>query len=77
MKQNGIFIDYRNKEQVNWWNKIASKLTKASHYNEIVETATGKKVGVLIALKGPFKNYVIKKNKKFISKPKTMTIPME
>lgn len=77
MKQNGIFIDYRNKKQVEWWNKIASKLAKVDNYNEIVETATGKAVGIIIALKGPFKNYVIKKNAKFISNPKTMSISMD
>lgn len=70
-KINGIWIDYSNKEQVAWWNDIASKLVTVKYYNEVAETATGKPVGVMIALGGVFKNWVIKENHKFIKNPVT------
>lgn len=76
MKQNGIWIDYKNKEQVAWWNNFASKLVRVKYYNEIVETATGKPVGILIGLGGVLKNYVIKENVKFIDKPVTRVIKL-
>lgn len=66
MKPTGIFVDLKNKEQVNWWNKIGNKLVKVVRYDTIVETATNKPVGVLFALKGPFAGYVIKKNNSFL-----------
>ena len=69
MKETGIFIDFRNEEQVKWWNEKASKLVKVTGYRVIVETATNKPVGCLINFKGLFKNYVIKKNLKFIKNP--------
>lgn len=74
MKNNSIFIDYRNKKQVEWWNKTARKLISVRNYSEIVETATNKPVGVIIRIGGLFKNYVIKNNLKFIKNPVTMTI---
>lgn len=74
MKVNGIWIDYRNKEQVKWWNNVARKLVSVVRYHEIVETATGKPVGRLIMLKGPGKYYVFKRNLKFIDKPVTGVI---
>lgn len=69
MKQNGIWIDLQNIEQVRWWNKVGHKLVKVVAYNTLVETATDKPVGYVVILKGLFKNYVIKKNNKFISGP--------
>lgn len=77
MKENGIWISYENKEQVEWWNKVASKLVKVAYYNEIVETATGKPVGILIGIKGLLKDYVIKQNVKFIKNPVTKIIELE
>lgn len=77
MKQNGIWIDYSNKEQVAWWNNIASKLVRVRYYNEIVETATGKPVSVLISIGGLLKNWVIKKNAEFIKNPVTKVINLD
>lgn len=74
MKENAIWIDLRNKEQVRWWNKTAHKLIRVVAYDTIVETATNKPVGYLVAIKGLFKNYIIKKNKTFIKKPTVTTI---
>lgn len=71
MKPTGIWIDYNNAEQVKWWNDVASKLVKVSHYNEIVETATGKPVGVLMNITGLFSRLVIKQNSKFVENPVT------
>ena len=71
MKLTGIWIDYKNAEQVAWWNNIGSKLVKVAFYNEIVETATGKPVGVLMNIKGLLSRYVIKQNEKFIKNPVT------
>mgnify|MGYP003301850742 CR=1 FL=1 len=68
-KLNGIYIDLKNKEQVEWWNNTASKMVKVKHYDTIVETATNKPVGVLLALGGIRKNKVIKENHKFIKNP--------
>ena len=53
-KLRGIFIDYRNKEQVKWWNNVASKLVRIVHYDTIVETATNKPIGVVFAVDGFF-----------------------
>lgn len=77
MKQNGIFIDLRNEKQVEWWNHTAHKLVKVVKYETLVETATGKPVGYLVILKGLFKNYVIKKNKKFIKNAVTAVFNIE
>ena len=77
MKLNGIYIDYKNKEQLYWWNNVASKLVKVRHSNKVVETATGEIVGELLALQGVLKKYVINENKKFISNPKVMTIDIK
>lgn len=71
MKTNGVWIDYSNKEQVTWWNNVASKLVKVVYYNEVAETATGKPVGVLLAIKGLLRGYVMKKNLEFIDNPVT------
>ncbi len=71
MKPTGIWIDYKNAKQVAWWNNVASKLVKVSHYNEIVETATGKPVGVLMNITGLLSRWVIKQNSKFIENPVT------
>jgi hypothetical protein len=62
----GIYIDSNNKEQVEWFNKVASKLIKVSHYNEIIETSTKKVVGYCIAFDSLFSKYVIDKNNKFL-----------
>lgn len=74
MRQNGIWIDYRNKAHVDWWNNVASKLVRVIQYNEIIETATGKPVGRLIMIRGLHKNRVIRENLKFINKPVTKVI---
>lgn len=74
MKRNAIWIDYSNKEQVAWWNDIASKLVRVKYYNEIVETATGKPVGILIGIGGLLKSWVIKRNTSFIKNPVTKVI---
>ena len=65
-KVNGIFIDLRKAEQVEWWNKIGSKLVKVVRYDTLVETATNEPVGVMFAITGVFAKYVIKKNNSFL-----------
>lgn len=74
MRQNSIFIDLKNKEQIKWWNNVASKLVKVINYVYIDETDTGKHVGILLQLKGVNKNKIIKENSKFINNPKTVKI---
>lgn len=74
MKQNGIWIDLENIEQVRWWNKIGHKLVRVAAYNTLVEADTNKPVGYVVILKGLFKNYVIKKNNAFITEPKVRAI---
>lgn len=73
-KCNGIMIDLRNKEHVDWWNNVASKMVKVVNYNTLVETATNEPVALLIKIKGFRKNKVIKENLKFISNPVTAVI---
>ena len=77
MKDNVIWIDLRNKDQVDWWNNVASKMVKVVSYNTIVETATNKLVGVLFMIKGLYKNKVVKENLKFISKSVTATFKVD
>lgn len=67
MRKNGIFINFENDKQVKWWNEKASKLVKVTRYTYIDETKTGKHVGVLLSLKGLYKNKIIKENSKFIN----------
>lgn len=74
MEQTGIYIDYKNKKQVEWWNNTASKLVKVEFYNEIIETKTNKPVGVLLNINGFLKNYVIKENEKFLTDPTTIIV---
>lgn len=71
MKLNSVFIDLRNPEHVKWWNNVACKLVKVIHYSYIEETATGKKVGVIIKIGGVLKNVIIKRNEKFLVNPIT------
>ena len=77
MKQNSIYIDLNNKEHVDWWNNVASKMVRVVNYTELVETATNKKVGVILMIKGILKNKVIKENAKFIPNSVTTTIKCE
>ena len=74
MKQNAYFLDLRNKEQVEWFNKIGRKLAIAAIRGIIADTATNKPVGYVIRPKGPFKNYVIKKANSFMKECTTMII---
>lgn len=67
MKLNSIFIDLSNAKQVKWWNTFASKLVRVVKYDYIVETATGKQVGVIIMVSGLLKNVVIKLNNRFLA----------
>lgn len=73
-KNNSIFIDLRNNEQIKWWNEIGSKLVRVVNYTPIIETATNKEVGYIFAIKGIFKNLIIKENLKFLNNPKTVVI---
>ena len=65
-KINSVFIDFRNPKHVKWWNDVASKLIRVVRYDTIVETATDKPVGCIFLIKGPLKNWVIKKNTTFL-----------
>lgn len=77
-KRSGIFIDLRNKEQVEWWNKKASKLVKVENCCKIMETSTRKVVGILLGLKpGIFVNHVVRNNVKFINNPKKIVYKIE
>lgn len=67
MKLNSIFIDLSNAKQVKWWNIFASKLVRVVKYDYIVETATGKQVGVIIMVSGLLKNVVIRLNNRFLA----------
>lgn len=70
MKTTGIYIDLRNKDQVSWFTKIASKLVTVTDYQYIVETKTGNKIGILMNLSGLFRDFVINYNvKHFIKNP--------
>lgn len=77
MKENAIFIDLRNIEQVRWWNKTAHKLVRVVRYETIVETATNKPVGYVVAIKSLFRKYVIKKNMTFLKDPKKVIITIK
>ena len=77
MKENSIFIDLRNKEQVEWFNKVGHKLIKCTNYTSIVETATDKTVGYIVQFRSLFRNYVIKKNATFLKDPKKVVITVK
>ena len=66
MKQSAIYINFKNLDQVEWWNKIGSKLVKTVRYNTIVESATSDPVGVIFTIEGLLKDYVVKKSMTFI-----------
>ena len=72
MKLNSIFIDLSNAKQVKWWNTFASKLVRVVKYEYIIETATGKKVGVILMVSGLFKNIIIRLNNRFLADTVTM-----
>ena len=74
MKLNSIFIDLSNAKQVKWWNTFASKLVKVVKYDCIVETATGKQVGVIIMVSGLLKNVVIRLNNRFLTNTVTKVV---
>lgn len=60
-----VFIEYANKEQVEWWNKIGRWCVRAVEYGEMCETATNKPVGVVYAIYGLFAKLVINKVNSF------------
>ena len=60
-----VFIDYANKEQIEWWNKIGGKLVRAHLYDTIVETATNKPVGIIVTVHGRLAKCVINKMNSF------------
>ena len=60
-----VYIDYRNKEQIRWWNNIGGYLVRSYRVDEIVETATNKPVGVIIGITGLLAKFVINKINSF------------
>ena len=60
-----VFIEYANKEQVEWWNKIGGKLVRAYLYDTIVETSTNKPVGIIVTVHGLLAKFVISKMNSF------------
>lgn len=65
-KINSIFIDLRNAKQVNWWLTKARPKVRVRSFTNIVETATGNKVGVVMRLGGFGARKIIKENNKFL-----------
>lgn len=73
MIKDAIFVNYSNKEQVKWWNKIAlSRFVRFEFIDQVVEENTGKIIGAVFAIKGLFKKFVVKKNNSFIQDPETI-----
>lgn len=68
MRVYGAFINLRNVKQVRWWN-IANLFVKAIDREDVVDTATGKTVGCIFKITGPFAKYVASKNASFIKNP--------
>lgn len=64
-----VFIDYRNEAQIKWWNNIGSWLVRARQIDTVVETATNKPVGAIIAFTSPVSKFVMGKMKGFIENP--------
>ena len=60
-----VFIENANKEQVVWWNKIGRWLIRVVNLVDIVETTTGKKIGIVFAINGLLSKYVIAKANEF------------
>lgn len=74
MQYSNFYIDYSNKKQVEWWNKIGCVLVTVFAYQEIIDVDTNKPVGSFIHLKKHgfriFNNYVTKKMQSFIKESK-------
>ena len=67
MIKDAIFIDYNNKKQVKWWNKIAlSGLIKFDFLGQVADEETGKICGAVFAIEGLLKKFVVRKNNTFI-----------
>lgn len=69
-----IYIDRFNHDQVEWWNKIGRHLVKAVKYDEVVETATNKSVGVIFVVTGLLSKFVVSKVESFIKNPVETTL---
>lgn len=68
-----IYVDYNNKEQVKWWNKIAlSRFIHFEFLSEVADEASGKICGAVFAVRGLFKKFVVRKNNKFVKEPQTI-----
>ena len=65
-KINSVFIDLRNAEQVNWWLTKTRSKVKVRDFTNIVDTATGNKIGVVMRLGGFGIKKIIKENNKFL-----------
>lgn len=65
-KINSIFIDFRNTEQVNWWLTKTRSKVKVRGFTNIVDTATGNKIGAVMRLGGFGVRKIIKENNKFL-----------
>lgn len=68
-----VFIDFSNKEQVEWFIKRGAKLVKWIPLDSIVETATGKVIGRLYLPRGLFAKKAIKEATSFMKNMVTVT----
>lgn len=66
------YISLTNHEQVEWWNKVGRKLAKAHLVDKMVETATGKTVGLVVHITGLLSKFVEYKLTSFHKNPVEM-----
>lgn len=73
-----IFINLKNKEQVNWFRNTANKLVNVVAEQDIIETATGERVGLILVITGLFAGLIERENvKRFIKNPKPLTVKVD
>lgn len=73
MKTYGIYIDCRNRKQVDWWNKRAKKKVTVVDRNPIVETKTGRTIAWLFVIAGKLAKEIFDENDQFLENPVTVT----
>lgn len=72
MIKDAIFISNTNKEQIKWWNNIASKLVRFELIDKVIDGESGKVIGYVLGIGGLLAKFVAKKNVKFIENPETV-----
>lgn len=73
----GLYIDYANSKQLNWWTNRGSKKCRYKHLDYMVKSNTGEAVGEFVELFGMFAKAMLKEGSKFHKDSKKIVIDIK